>query len=67
MSDEVKKAGGARPGAGRKKGSFIGDAPKTGRIVIACTKDEELRIKEHARESGKSVSRFIVDEILSRA
>lgn len=64
MSEEIEKRGGKRPGAGRKKGSFIGDAPKTGRIVIACTKDEETLIKEKAKSAGVSVSRFIVDSIL---
>lgn len=50
---------------GRKKGSFIGDAPKTGRLVIACTEEECQKIKQLAQAQGKSVSRFVVDCILN--
>lgn len=64
MTEEIEKRGGKRPGAGRKKGSFIGEGPKTGRIVVACTKEEEEKIKDLAKEAGVSISRFIVDSIL---
>lgn len=57
--------GGAREGAGRPIGSVSGKPLKEGRIVIACLKEEELKIKEMAKASGKSISRFIVDKILS--
>ena len=63
MTEEVKH-GGARAGAGRKKGSFTGKAPKTGRFTVACTPEEEEKIRALAAESGKSLSRYIVDQIL---
>ncbi len=68
MSDREKAWGGKRQGAGRPtgtKGSYKDDAiKKSGRIVVACTEDEMTRIKELAKVSGKSVSRFIVDRVL---
>ena len=57
-------SGGARVGAGRPKGSLSKGEKHTGRIVIVCLESEEAKIKELATQSGKSVSRFIVDTIL---
>ena len=56
--------GGSRQGAGRKKGTLNKGEHKSGRIVITCLESEEAKIKELATQSGKSVSRFIVDTIL---
>lgn len=55
--------GGAREGAGR---------PATGRLkifanmTISGTPEEIEEIKRLAKESGKSASRFIIDEILKK-
>ena len=68
MTDPEKMWGGKRQGAGRPvgtKGSYKDDTvKKNGRIVVACTEDEMTQIKDLAKASGKSVSRFIVDKIL---
>lgn len=56
--------GGARVGAGRPKGSVKRGEKASGRIVIACLEREEEKIKALAKESGKNVSRFIVESIL---
>lgn len=64
MSEDVKKWGGARAGAGRKTGSTADGEHKTGRIVISCFKSEEEKIKELAKQSGKSVSRFVLDNLI---
>lgn len=59
--------GGVREGQGRPKGSKNkrkGTDLKEGRIVIACTEDEMNKIKELAKKSGKSISRFVVEKIL---
>lgn len=57
--------GGARAGAGRKKGSTTNSTGyKNGRIVISCLKTEELAIKQKAKEQNKTVSRLIIDSVL---
>lgn len=57
--------GGARIGAGRKKGSTINNTGyKSGRIVISCLESEEKAIKQIAKEQNKTVSRLIIDSVL---
>lgn len=66
--EKSKDWGGKRVGAGRPVGSTGSykspEEKKDGRIVVVCTEDEMNQIKELAKASGKTVSRFIVDEIL---
>lgn len=59
-------SGGARPGAGRKKGTLNKGEHKTGRLVISCLESEEADIRALAEQSGKSVSRYIVDTLLKK-
>lgn len=57
----VNNHGGAREGAGRKIGSTKnGTGYKTGRIVISCTKDQELEIKNAAKREDKKINDFIL-------
>lgn len=62
--------GGYRAGAGRPVGTTgpnkAPELKKSGRIVIACTETEMSKIKELAKVSGKTTSRFIVDTILNK-
>lgn len=62
--------GGHREGAGRPVGSTgpnkAPELKKSGRIVVVCTEDEMNQIKELAKSSDKTTSRFIVDTILNR-
>ncbi len=62
--------GGYREGSGRPVGTTgaykTPEEKKDGRIVIACKVDEMNKIKELAKASGKTVSRFIVDTILNK-
>lgn len=59
-----KNAGGKREGAGRKKGTLNKGEHKTGRIIISCLESEELKIKQLAKDSGKNVSRYLIDFVL---
>lgn len=59
-------SGGARPGAGRKKGTLNKGEHKTGRLVISCLESEEAEIRALAEQAGKNVSRFIVDTLLGK-
>ncbi|WP_308687473.1 hypothetical protein [uncultured Treponema sp.] len=57
--------GGARTGAGRKKGSTTNSTGyKTGRIVISCLESEEKAIRQIAKEQGKTISRLVIESIL---
>ena len=61
--------GGARTGAGRKKGGHNAAGSKaqcTGRIVISCRESEEAMIKAMAREAGLSISRLILNAVLPK-
>lgn len=62
--------GGYREGAGRPVGTTgpnkAPELKKSGRIVVVCTKDEMNQIKELAKSSDKTTSRFIVDTILKK-
>ena len=60
---EQKKRGGARPGAGRKKGVPMIENPenrRTKRIVILATPAQEQLLKEKARAAGMTVSSFLL-------
>lgn len=56
-----KNAGGARQGAGRKKGTLNKGEHKTGRIVITCLESEETEIKQLAKNQGKTTTSFILE------
>ena len=59
--------GGAREGAGRKKGSTtLGIGYKNGRVVISCTKDEENKVKLLAKEAQMNVSDFVLKALKVR-
>ena len=62
--------GGYREGAGRPVGTTghnkAPELKKLGRIVVVCTEDEMNQIKELAKSSDKTTSRFIVDTILRK-
>lgn len=62
--------GGYREGAGRPTGTTgpykADELKKSGRIVVVCTEDEMNQIKELAKSSDKTTSRFIVDTILKK-
>lgn len=62
--------GGYREGAGRPVGTTgpnkAPELKKSERIVVVCTEDEMNQIKELAKSSDKTTSRFIVDTILNR-
>lgn len=53
--------GGPRRGAGRKKGSYIGDAPRSARITITCTQEEADQIRSYAKAHGKCVTQCLLD------
>ncbi len=60
---ESSSWGGARDGAGRKKGSLGKGEKHTGRLVIVCLESEEAEIKRLAKQEGKNVSRFVLDKV----
>ena len=63
--EKITQHGGARAGAGRKKGSTTNNTGyKSGRIVISCLESEEMAIKQKAKEQNKTVSRLIIDSVL---
>lgn len=65
MSETKNNHGGARIGAGRKKGTLNSGEHKTGRIVISCTKNEETLIKELAEKMNITVSKLVIDKVLN--
>lgn len=62
MSDEEKKRGGFREGSGRKP---TGRLKQFANTTISGTPEEIELLKTKAKEAGKSVSRFIIEKILS--
>lgn len=69
-SGDAMGRGGYRPGAGRKPGmtfpeGYRRDPDKVRKVyafaTIAGTPEEIARLKERAREAGKTVSRFVLD------
>lgn len=61
-----KQWGGARPGAGRKKGVPVKPPEKlrSQTIAIAVTPDLKLKIKEMAKAAGMTVSAFMLKRTL---
>lgn len=58
--------GGARAGAGRKKGSVSCGEKKIFKTVsISGTPAEIKKLKIIAKQSGKTVSRFVLDNLIS--
>lgn len=58
--------GGARAGAGRKKGSVSCGEKKIFKTVsISGTPEELEKLKNFAKQSGKTVSRFVLDNLLN--
>ncbi len=62
--------GGARPGAGRPKGSFKSGVPGRKTLfrsfTVSSYPEEYEEIKSKAAEAGKSVSRFLIDLALGK-
>ena len=58
MSEEQKKRGGAREGAGRKP---TGRLKMFANTTISGTPEEIAELKRLAKDSGKTVSRFLID------
>ena len=63
MTDEKKKSGGAREGAGRKT---TGVAGKTCNINFRISPEEKAVIDEKAKAAGKSTSRKCACKIEQR-
>lgn len=61
MTEQYIKSGrgGAREGAGRPKGS--GKGLKRVSFSVSCQPEELEKIKELAKASGKTTSRFLID------
>lgn len=56
--------GGARPGAGRPKGT-VKEARKIYKVLSISGAPEEIdKIKDLASESDKSISRFVIEKVL---
>lgn len=62
---KAENRGGARAGAGRKKGGTNAGEHKSGRLVISCLKSEEAAVRALAEKSGKTISRFLIDLALN--
>lgn len=60
MAEEKKYSGYGYHGGGRKP---KGDKPKTTTISIVCTASEKTKIKELAKNSGLSISGFVLAAI----
>lgn len=64
---EKQTWGGARPGAGRKKGSVKDGATGRKKIFqtasISGTPEEIARLKANAESAGQSVSRFVISQL----
>ena len=60
MAEEKKYSGYGYHGGGRKP---KGDKPKTTTMSIVCTASEKTKIKELAKNSGLSISGFVLAAI----
>lgn len=58
--------GGARAGAGRKKGGTNKGEKRDKRIVIVCTESEYNQIKLSAEKARKTVTKLLLDIALSQ-
>ncbi len=61
MNTTTVSRGGPRRGAGRKKGSYIGNAPRSARITITCTQEEAEQIRSYAKEHGKCMTQCLLE------
>lgn len=59
-----KRAGQGRPKGSPNKGTELGRKTIFASVTISGSPEEVAKIKELAKESGKSVSRFIIESIL---
>ena len=58
--------GGKRPGAGRKKLETPNPNRKKFKTVSICGSEKEISaLKRHAQEKEKSLSRYVVEELVS--
>lgn len=68
---EKRAWGGARPGAGRKKGSVKDGATGRKKIYqtasISGTPEEIERLKANAEVAGQSVSRYVISRLAAEA
>ena len=64
-NEENRNWGGKREGSGRKVGSTIDPAlKKDHRIIVMCTKAQNDKLVELAKEQGLSVSAYILKTVL---
>ena len=64
-NEENRNWGGKRVGSGRKVGSTIDPAlKKDHRIIVMCTKAQNDRIVELAKEQGMTPSAYILRTVL---
>ncbi len=63
---EISNWGGSREGSGRKKGSETGRKKEFLSTSISGAPEEIAKLKEKALLSGKSVSRYVLDWVLSQ-
>ena len=66
MNREHPKWGGAREGSGRKEGSGTGRKKIFQLSSVSGTPEGIALLKKQAAEEGKSVSRYVLDWVLSR-
>ena len=64
--NENSNWGGSREGSGRKKGSGTGRKKEFLSTSISGTPEEIAILKEKAILAGKSVSRYVLDWVLSQ-
>lgn len=61
MSNEKNTWGGKRPGSGRKEGAIIDpEQKKAHRIVVMCTKEQNDRFTQKAKEEGLTTSGYLL-------
>ena len=63
-TEKPKYSGYGYHGGGRKKGS--GEGTKRVSFCVSCQPEELERLKELAKASGKSMSRFLLDLAFSK-
>lgn len=69
--EEKHKKGGYRPNAGRPKGAKnktikADELKRKNRIVLLCTEDESVKLKELAKEAGLPLSAYILGRLFDR-
>lgn len=58
--------GGARAGAGRKKGGTNSGERKNERVVLCCTKEQAEILKQQAASAGLTVSSYILSRLFPK-